>query len=186
MGVPAAPPDAVIFAHTAEGFFVRGLGAALTPALREALKPLGFDFSRPLLPAYPVSRWNEALFVVRRHVHPSLSDDEGIRLLGERMIDGYNETMVGKAVLSMARLIGPRRTVGRTRKNWRSGNNYSEVEVVEHAPNDFSILMNEPGAARWVSQGLLSAGLRFAGAKSLRVDLEHFTDVDVTYRTRWA
>lgn len=185
MSVAAAPADAVVFSHTAEGFFVRGLGAQLTPALKAELKPLGFDFDRPLLPAYGVRAWNEALFVVRRHVYPDESDPRGIWLLGERMIAGYNETMVGKAVLSMARLIGPRRTVLRTRKNWRSGNNYTEVEVTELTPSDFRLELNEPGAARWVSQGLLSAGLRFAGAKGLSVDVEAFTDETVVYRTKW-
>ena len=55
----------------------------------------------------------------------------------------------------------------------------------ELAPNDFRLSFNESGVARWVSQGLVSAGLLFAGAKELSVELASFTERDAVYRITW-
>lgn len=177
--------ERIIFSHTIEGMFIRGLGDAMTAELRDELKRLGIDLSKPLRPAYPLPVWNAALSATVKMLFPELPEDEAACRLGEQMIAGYNQTVVGKALLAMLRLIGPRRTLLRTRKNFRSGNNYSEVEVVELSPTDFRLTFNEPGMTRWMSQGLVLGGVRFAGAKSPTVDVETYDDETVTYRVKW-
>lgn len=53
------------------------------------------------------------------------------------------------------------------------------------APTDFRLTFNEAGISRWVSQGLLRAGLAFAGAKECTVEVVTFTGTDVVYRITW-
>jgi uncharacterized protein (TIGR02265 family) len=183
--VSSSSEEQTVWSHTVEGLFLRALANDVPAPLRESLKGLGLDLSKKLMPAYPVPLWNQVLETTARAIYPELSLDAATQRLGERMIEGYRETLVGQAVLAMARLIGPRRTLLRSRQNWRSGNNYSEVSVTELAPNDFRLEFNEAGVSRWVSQGLLRAGLTFAGAKELVVDLERHTETSATYRLRW-
>jgi uncharacterized protein (TIGR02265 family) len=180
-----ASPEQVVFAHTVEGLFVRALGGEVPPALTQELRKIGIDLSRKLLPAYPVPVWNQVLEATLRTLYPGQPLPQSARLLGERMIEGYRNTLVGQAVLALAKIIGPRRALLRSRQNWRSGNSYSEVTVEELAPNDFRLRFNESGVSRWVSQGLLAAGLVFAGAQDLSVELESFTETDAVYRITW-
>lgn len=175
----------MVFNHTVEGLFIRALANDVPTTLRDELKTMGLDLSKKLLPAYPVPLWNQVLEATARSIYPELSMDAASQRLGERMIEGYRETLVGQAVLAMARLIGPRRALLRSRQTFRSGNSYSEVTVAELAPNDFRLEFNESGVSRWVSQGLLRAGLTFAGAKQLVVDLEGHTETSATYRITW-
>lgn len=177
--------ERVIFSHSVESMFIRGVGEAMTPALHDELKRIGIDFSKRLMPAYPLPVWNAAITAAATRLFPAMPLEESTCKLGEQMVSGYNETVVGKALLAMLRLIGPRRTVLRTRKSFRSGNNYSEVEVVEHSPTDFTLTFNESGVARWVSKGLVLAGIRFAGAKSPSVEVEKYDDEAVTLRVTW-
>lgn len=180
-----ASPEQVVFAHTVEGLFVRALGGEVPPALEEELRRLGLDLSKKLLPAYPVPLWNQVLEATLRVLYPGQPLPKSGRLLGERMIEGYRNTLVGQAVLALAKIIGPRRALLRSRQNWRSGNSYSEVTVEELGPTDFRLSFNESGVSRWISQGLLSAGLVFAGAKGLTVEVESFTESDAVYRATW-
>lgn len=179
------PPEQIVFAHTVEGLFVRALGGEVPPALRSQLRELGLDLTRKLLPAYPVPMWNQVLETTLATLYPGEPLPQSARKLGERMMEGYRNTLVGQAVLALAKVVGPRRALLRSKQNWRSGNNYSEVQVEELAPNDFRLTFNERGVSRWVSQGLLAAGLTFAGAPEVGVELERFSEHDVVYRITW-
>ena len=181
----ATPEGQVVFSHSVESVFQRALGGEVPPALQDRLRKLGLDLSKPLLPAYPVPLWNQVLELTVATLSPGEPVDRAACLLGERMMHGYRATLVGQAVLAMAKLIGPKRALKRSRQNWRSGNNYSEVEVVELGPTDFRLTFNESGISRWVSQGLLKAGLTFAGAKELVVDVESFNELHCVYRVTW-
>lgn len=180
-----APQEQVVFAQSVEGLFIRALGGEVPPGLREKVRTLGIDLTKKLLPAYPVRVWNEVLVEAIAVLYPGQPLPQAARLLGERMMDGYRNTLVGQAVLALAKIIGPRRALLRSQQNWRSGNNYSEVKVEELAATDFRLTFNEADVSRWVSQGLLAAGLVFAGARDLSVEIESFTDTEVVYRITW-
>lgn len=182
----APASESIVFSHTAESLFLEVLRGEVTPALNEQLKALGLDLSKPLRPAYPVDVWNAVLEATARALYPADQIDVSMRRLGQRMIDGYNLTLVGKAVIALAKIIGPRRAAKRTQQNWRSGNNYTVADVVELAPTDFRIVLNEGGVSRWVSAGLLEAGLTMAGARNMQVAIESFTDTHATYRLTWS
>jgi uncharacterized protein (TIGR02265 family) len=182
---PAAEPQQMVFSQSVDGLFIRALGEEMPEALRLELKQLGLDLGK-ILPAYPVTLWNQAVEVTAKALYPDLPLETAARRLGERMIEGYQNTVVGKAVLAMARLIGPRRALLRSRQNWRSGNNYTEVHIVEISPQEFRMTFNEKAVSKWVSQGLLYAGLKFAGANALQVEVERFTDNDATYHITWS
>ena len=181
----SSPSEQVVFSQSVEGLFTRALGGEVPPTLQDQLRGMGLDLGKSLLPAYPVPVWNQVLEATAHALYPGDPVQKSARLLGERMMHGYRATLVGGAVLALAKIIGPRRALLRSRQNWRSGNNYSEVNVEELSPTDFRLTFNESGISRWVSQGLLSAGLTFAGATEVSVEVADFSEGEVVYRITW-
>jgi uncharacterized protein (TIGR02265 family) len=177
--------ERLVFAHTVEGLFRRGLSGRISPELKEQLRQAGVDLDRPLMPAYPLETWLRCVSLTAQALYPGESRELALRHVGERMVDGYLETTMGSAVFGLLRLLGPHRTLGRMQKNFRSANNYTEVRLTEVGPSEADLWMNEPGPLRYFMGGVLLAGLRGAGTTDVRVELRHFDDASVTYRLSW-
>ncbi|MCP3100964.1 DUF2378 family protein [Myxococcus sp. K15C18031901] len=178
-------PEKLVFEHTFEGLFVRGLVNRVTPALRGRLLEVGVDLERKLQPAYTFDTWCSAVRAAALELHPESPPEVGYALLGERMVDGYRETVMGRALFSVIQLLGPRRGVGRARQMFRSGNNYTEARIEDVAPATVDLWMNEAGAIRYFTQGAVLAGLRATGAIQPQVVVREYSAVDVVYRCTW-
>jgi uncharacterized protein (TIGR02265 family) len=167
-------PEKLVFEHTLEGLFVRGLVGRVTPTLRERLKEVGVDLERKLQPAYGFNTWCSAVRVAARELHPDVPDDVG-----------YRETVLGRAAIGVIQLLGPRRGVGRARQMFRSGNNYTETRLEDVSPTEVDLWMNEAGRIRYFTRGALLAGLRAVGARQPEVQVRDYNDDHVTYRLTW-
>lgn len=175
----------VVFEQTMEGLFMRGLGSRLSPRCRERLKQAGLDLTSRLLPAYPFEVWMECLRIAAEELHPNEPVDDAMFKIGEAFIDGYKETFLGRAVLGMVRVLGPRRTILRSTQNFRSGNNYTETKITEVADNRMDLWLNEVGAYPTFTAGIISAALRATGTNAT-VELSGYDGRGCTYRCSWA
>ncbi len=175
----------LIFEQTIEGLFLKGLGSSVTPDLKARLKAAGLDLDAKLEPAYSMAQWTTFITIAAQLLHSDVDLPKGLHRLGETLLAGFFEGGVGKALSALVRIIGPRQTLMRMKRNLRSGNNYSESEVTEIAPGEYRLWVNEPGVTRYITQGILQAGLAIAGAKGLTVSVEQFDDESVTYLVRW-
>lgn len=183
--VGSAVANRLIFEHSVEGLFKRGLGGRVTPALKAQLREAGVDLDKPLLPAYPWDTWVRAVGVAAKGLHPGEPPEVAWRLMGERMVEGYRETALGGAMFGMLKLLGPKRMLWRTRQNFRSGNNYTEARLTEVSPREADLWMNEQGSLRYLTQGAVLAGMRGAGAPDVRVEVREYDAEGVTYRVSW-
>jgi uncharacterized protein (TIGR02265 family) len=177
--------ERMVFDQTLEGLFVRGLEGQVTPSLRLYLKEVGVDLDRKLLPAYPFETWCSCVRVAARELYVDTPEEQAYHALGERMVDGYRGTMMGRALFSVLQLLGPRRVLDRVQQSFRSGNNYTEVRVQERAPNQRVLWMNEAGPTRYLVQGAILAGMRGSGVPEAQVRVLSFTAEDVTYEVAW-
>ena len=175
----------VVFEQTIEGLFMRGLEGRLTPTARERLKALGVDLSRRLLPAYSFATWMAALKVAAEEVYGSHSEAEAMFKLGEQFIDGYQNTMLGRAVLGLVRVLGPKRTLMRATQNFRSGNNYTETKLSDLGQNAMELWMNEVGPYPSFTAGIVHAAMRASGAQGLSVETKAYDGHAATYLVRW-
>ena len=180
-----APAEQVVFEQTIEGLFVRGLHNKISPRCRTRLKEAGLDLDRKLLPAYPFTTWMGCLKIAGEEVFAAAPPQEAQFRLGELMIDGYKETFLGRAVLGMIRVLGPRRTLLRSTQNFRSGNNYTESKIVEKSPTHIELWMNEVGAYPDFTAGIVFAAIRAAGATNLKVEVIDYDGHGCTYRVLW-
>lgn len=175
--------EKLIFAQTFEGL-LRSLTGKLTPRLATGLRERGFDPGLPLLPAYPQAVFVEVVSFLSRELHPGLGPDDASCALGRGFMDGYGETMVGRAMMAMMRLIGPRRTLERVSRQFRTGNNFSETKLTPVGATEYHLWVNECRLPGWYI-GLLSRGLELAGAKAVKVELIHRDQAGGNFRVQW-
>lgn len=181
----AEPREKLVFEHAVAALFQRALGDRITPALRERLRLAGIDLQRPLLPAYPLETWMTCLALAAEAVFPGRPAEEGLRLLGERMVESYAQTAIGRALFGLARVLGPRRALDRASQSFRSANNYSQTRIQEIAPGTYDLWMNEVGPHPTFTAGLIAGGMRHSGARDLRVDVMAYDGHACTYRVQW-
>jgi uncharacterized protein (TIGR02265 family) len=176
----------LIFSHSLQGLMSRAFPGGVPPELKEKLRAVGVDLDRPLLPAYPRDTWARCIELGAQHAFPHEPREVAWRRMGERMIDGYQETMIGRAMFSTLRLLGPRRMLQRSQKSFRSGNNYTEVRLTEVAPTVMDVWFNETGAVlRHFTLGLVLAGMRAGGAVEPQADIRLADSEGVTIRASW-
>src|SRR4051812_20864720 len=135
-----------VFEQTVGGVFLRGLHGGVSARCRQRLEGAGLGLNRRAVAGPPLGARGAGPKIAAEEVFGEASSEEAQFRLGELMIDGYRETFLGRAVLGMSRMLGPRRTLARSTQNFRSGNNYTESRVVERGPKHFELWFNEVGS----------------------------------------
>jgi len=182
------PPETpLVFNHTVQGLFSRTFPDGVPPELKAQLRTVGVDLDKTLLPAYPTTTWSRCIELGARTAFPQEPRREvAWRRMGERMIDGYQDSMIGKAMFSMLQVLGPRRTLQRAQKNFRTGNNYTEVRFSDVSPTEMEVWFNETDdVLRHFTVGLVLAGLRAGGASEPEVRLLGTDAKGFTLRASW-
>lgn len=123
--------EPVVFAQSFESLFLHGLKGKLDALALRQLRELGLDLGH-LKIAYPVATWAAALKVAAEAAFPQSSPNQARFELGRCMLAGLDATLVGKSLLALARVIGPRRTLERMTRNTRTSNNYINTVLEEH------------------------------------------------------
>ena len=180
------PREALVFAPAVEGLFTRGLRGRLTPQLLSRLRAVGLDLEKPLLPAYSFACWIDACGIAAEEIFPDLEAPTAWHQLGRLLVTGYRETLLGRALLNLMKVIGPRRTLQRTRHNFSTSSNYIEAELTELSPTHFTLRINEVGPRPEFTQGTLAAGLEESGARSPTVEIREHDGHAALYQIRWS
>jgi len=175
--------DKLIFAQTFEGQ-LRALGTRLDARVADQLRKAGIDPAAELKPAYPLAVFQHLIVLVGEAVAPGQPPEEQAFEAGRAFIDGYGHTMVGRAMLGMMRVIGPRRSLERLSRQFRTGNNFSETTLRERGDGQYELWVNQVTLPGWY-RGILTAGLERAGAKDVTVELERHADDAGTFRVSW-
>jgi uncharacterized protein (TIGR02265 family) len=176
----------VVYSTCIESLFLRGLRGRLTARCKERLRQAGLDVDGKLEPSYPLEQWKEFLRLVARELYPVHPAEAAYRELGMRFMDGFLETFIGKATMSVLRVLGPHRAVMRLSHNLRAGNNFSQVEVTVHGPMDVEVWLNDVFADHPAfTEGLLHRGHTASGAQACRVETLAFDGTSATLRVRW-
>jgi uncharacterized protein (TIGR02265 family) len=122
------PPDRIaeepiFFASAFEALFERTLHGHASPELKEKLRAAGVDVDRRLKVAYPFKVWEDVVAVIAKDLHPGVGDEEAWFRLGLDFWEGFNATLIGKAAIGMAKLVGLDRAFERFTSNMRNINN---------------------------------------------------------------
>jgi uncharacterized protein (TIGR02265 family) len=174
----------VMFSSTIEGL-IRALGDKLDVTTNAAFKAAGIDLLGKLQPAYERAAWLQASRLAGELLFPGKPVAEQQHLLGQRFMNGFAETLVGKALATMMRVVGPRRSLDRIQRNFRMGNNFTEATLHEIELRVCDLWIS-PVAYPEFYQGLVEAGLTLAGGKSVEATPMKREGESVTLRVRWS
>lgn len=137
------------------------------------------------LPAYEFARWCEVVAYLAKALHPALPQGEAEYQLGCDFIERYAQTLIGRALFAVLKLLGPRRVLGRMARSFRTGTNFTQVDLSEEL--DSSALLRiasiEPRAR--FTHGILARGLFLAGIRTVDVALESVDGDAANFRVTW-
>jgi uncharacterized protein (TIGR02265 family) len=174
------------YSQTIEAVFVKGLDGKLTPGIKAEFRKLGLDLDKKLSPAYPVTVVNAACKVLMPVLFPTMSEEEAFHELGLSSMRGWSETLVGKALMQLLKLIGVRRSLLRMHTTMRSGNNYIETSALVVSGNCIELVFSDVSGMPTFYQGIIEEGARMAHAKNLRITTgATSTPPGHTFRVEW-
>ena len=140
-----------------------------TPALKARLLASGLDVDHPPSGAVPATSWARWIDDAAAALYPDLAVDARHRRIGTLALDGFKDTTIGKALMGILKIIGPRRSMHRLARNYRTVNNFCEPEVVERAPNQFTVTFHDAIGMPEYWAGTLQAAAESIGAPEPRV-----------------
>lgn len=178
--------ELLVFEQTIEAMFHRALNGRLTPTCKTRLKEAGLDVDQKPRPAYTLASWMTFLRIAAEEIYPREPLEASAFKLGQAYMEGFRETMLGRAVLSLMRVLGPRRALARATQSFRSSNNYTETRLTELGPRHFELWLNEVGPLPTFTAGLIHGGLKVSGARDIRIDLDGYDGHACTYRIQWS
>jgi len=175
--------DRVIFGSAAEGL-IRALGAKLDERAHHKFAMLGVPLRPRVLATYPRHAWIESCVYAGELLFPGRPPEEQRLMLGHRFISSYSETIVGKALITMLRLMGPRRSLERIERSFRTGMSHADIGARQLAPGHHEVTVANVSYAEWY-QGMIEKGLELSGAQGLKVTVAKREGDTVTYEVLW-
>lgn len=145
-----------------------------TGALRDDLKTAGFDADHPK-PEYPLKVWHDCLDVAAKHLHAGQPRERAWELLGERFIEGYLQTLVGKLIAVAMPFLSPQSFVQRAPRFMSTGLVGADVKLEWNGKNAATVTMtNVDHPAGHLLAGVVSICLKRIGAKGVKIESAPF------------
>ena len=105
--------------------------------------------------------------------------------MGSSTLDGFGETLWGRELLAMMRLLGPRRLLTRLQRDIRASDNFTNLVVTELEKTHVEISVNWANAMPGYVEGLLGSLMLAGGARNPVVTHVSTHGSDSIYRIRW-
>ena len=180
-----AVAEQLVFPQTVEGLFVRGLAREMTPGLKARLREAGLDLDRPLAAGYRAADFARWIRLAAEALYPGESEEQALRRMGRHFFVGYMDTLMGRALAPVLRVIGPRRTLERMERNFRSGTNYIEVRTETNGPAEVVLHFNDVHGLPGYYAGIAEQGAGLTGAKGTTVEVLPAPAPRCALRVRW-
>ena len=176
--------ERVVFGHSVEAL-LRTLDESTRARLTPELTKLGFGAGKALQTAYSLDTYIALLDLFAQSLFAGMERDAAFVEVGRTFMRGYSNTMMGRALMALMRVAGPRRALERITRNFRTANSFSEVFSERVSESCYRVRCSyvlRPG----FYQGIIGTGLEIAGAQGVTVALESAEpDHRVVYLAAW-
>ncbi len=171
-----------VFATSVE-CLLRGLGTRATPELRARLRERGLDIAR-LPAAISVEEWTPQLIFISEQVFPGVPRGEALYSLGRHFMLGWKQSLMGSAISSLLRVVGPVRSLPRLERAFRTSNNFVKARTELLDAHSARIHLNDVYTLPEYWAGVIHGGLTIIGREG-EVTVEKFEHPGCTLFVRW-
>lgn len=175
----------VVFNSGFDSLFSKDIRAKVTPAMADELTAAGVRLDKAFPPGYPIETWATAVAICAKHLYPEDSAPDAYKKLGRSTIVGFCDTLAGKALFPLLRLIGPVRALDRAARNYAATNNYTKVTLTRVGPTSFDFYLNEKHTLPEYDMGVLEEALTQLHVKAPLVTLREQDTEGFTMRLEW-
>ncbi len=175
-----------MYGSSVEALFDKALRRRMTEPCRVALQQAGLDLGQRFAPMYTAAQYERFVRIAREQLFSELADAQAYEAMGRAFLDGYWETILGRAVRGVLKLLGPAQIIRRLPALFAAGSTYVRATVIEDRPGEWKIQITGVGGYPHFTRGLLDSVLEASGARKGRVEIaEILPDERVTYLLRW-
>ncbi|MBK7865267.1 MAG: DUF2378 family protein [Archangiaceae bacterium] len=168
-----------------EGLFNRALGPSIDAELSKLLEAEGLELKRPMQAKYPRDLFVRWVTLSARELFPGTEQPQALRLLGAKVVEDMRAAGdIRGAVLTMARLMGPRRVL-RQLAEYVQGQSSLRVKLEERSKTDVRLELNDGELADFLA-GSLEVILGLVGARSATVETRCEAPDRSVLSLRWA
>ena len=121
-----------------------------------------------------------------KRLSPQKSEADALNDLGREQLRGYMEGLVGRALLMVVRLIGPRRTMLRMMENYRTADSVTEVRSTELSPTAIDLEFSSDFDMPTFIRGVLEETLVVLRAKDPKVEFEKQASGSTVFSVSWS
>lgn len=146
------------------------------------LRAAGFDPDARSGQHLDPAAWRKVLELSAKILSPSLSAAAAQRALGERLVETARGTAWGKALLGLARLLGPRRALERMTQ---ALGQHGATRLDERGPSELELWIRQPAISVGFTEGLLAASLKAVGADGLELSRRGNAKEGYTFEIAW-
>ncbi len=178
--------EGVVFRHAVESFiaYVLKRNALLTPDFVAELKASGFDPEKPRDTEADV--WISTLRKTATRLSPDADEDAALERVGREMLRGMFETLIGRGMLMVMKLLGVRKSLLRIAEQYNTSDTITRVVTEEVSPTHVRITFNTVRGVPTYVRGLVLEAMQTQGAKDVSITFLNRADGGTVYDVKWA
>jgi uncharacterized protein (TIGR02265 family) len=167
-------PEALVTDQTIDNL-LRPYRNRLLPNVVRRLSALGVDANGKLLPTFLRPVQDETIRVLAEEYYPGQPMDVSTRQVGADSIRVVEESLMGRTLMRMLRLLPHQAALKRLPTLMRIGNNFLDVKVTDLGGKRYTLDLNEAGAWPQYWIGLMStANTVLLGFSRATVELDSY------------
>jgi uncharacterized protein (TIGR02265 family) len=141
--------------------------AKVPEKVRARLRQEGLDLDAPL-PKLPAARWRRLVDVAAKELHPRMNRADGHRQVARMLVQSYRETLLGKALLAVARMMGARDLALQAHERLKERKSRN-AKLTQLDGERFELWLARPAISAAFTEALIAEGLDALGAVDVRV-----------------
>jgi len=168
----------VIFRHTVEAFFSEVVDR-LHLFTHDELR------AQDLWPPRDVDifAWVTLLRTTAARLRPDAPVDDALEEVGREMVRGFAESLTGRSLFGLLRMLGPRRAMLRLAENYRTADSVTEVVTTQVSPTHMRLAYSDTGGVPTYMKGVLAESLERIGVDARIAFIE--AAEGATFDVRW-
>jgi uncharacterized protein (TIGR02265 family) len=171
----------LIFGQSVEVLLTACRGRISTATVK-GLAAKGIHFDKKLDPAYPAEAWAEAVRLISTDLFPGVPAEEAHRQLAHRVVQQFTETVTGRVLVTVAKLLGHERSLNRMTHSLRTGANFLDCRVTPEVGGVRTIWMSDVSGVPGFYRGMLEFGGAAVGFERHLLEIIAREGTSVTFK----